>query len=263
MKISIITPVKNRKKFIQGCIDSVASQTYVNFEHIIVDGMSTDGTLDIIKKNKKINKKNIRFISEDDASVGEAWNKGLSMVSGDVIGWLGADDRFSENNILEIISNYFKNNPMSFVVYGGCNFINENGELYGKSEEYKYDFNTLLNKGNYIPATSLFFRKSVADKIGFLDSYGNDFDYILRIAQQYKIHSIKKILSDFILATDSETGDLVKYIKVLKLDWNVSKKYGGSSFNNYHRRYLFYSFISVIHLANILNYIKNKRRKNI
>jgi len=262
MKISIITPVKDRSNFMQGCLDSVFSQSYQNYEHLIIDGMSIDGTLEIIKKNQLESNKNIKFISEVDESVGEAWNKGLSMAEGDVIGWLGADDRFSDKDVLKTVAEYFNKNLDSFVVYGGCNFINEKGKMTGSSEEYNFNFKKLLNNCNYIPATSLFFRKSVVQKVGMYDSYGNDFDYILRIANDYKINVIPRVLSNFILATDSETGDLRKYVRVLKLDWVVSKKYGGYIFNSYHRRYLIYSLLFFFGLGNFLNRIKNIKRGN-
>lgn len=262
MKISIITPVKDRLNFIQHCIDSVSSQSHQNYEHVIIDGMSKDGTLEIIQKNEITSDKKIRYISENDQSVGEAWNKGLKMADGDIIGWLGADDSFSDKNSLAIVAEFFYHNQDAYVVYGGCNFINEKDKKVGSSEDYIFNFNKLLNKCNYIPATSLFFKKSVIEKVGFYDAYGNDFDYVLRIAKLYKMNVIPKILSNFILATDSETGDLRKYVKVLKLDWIVSKMHGGYRFNSYHRRYLMYSIPCFFGLGNFLNKLKNLNRGN-
>jgi len=261
MKISIITPVKNRVDYIEKCINNVASQKYGNYEHIIVDGKSVDGTCDVVLEKMK-EYDHIRYLSELDSSPGEAWNKGIKMATGDVIGWLGADDSFVDESVLDFIANIYQNNKNFDVVYGGCNFVNTCGDICGVSQNYNYDFNKLLNQSNYIPATSLFAKSSVYREVGELDAYGNDFDYVLRIAQKFTIVPINEVLSNFMLATDSETGDFKKYVKVLKLDWAVSRKYGGHYFNNYHIRYIVFSIAAALGLSNILNILRNKRKGN-
>ena len=154
MKISIITPVKNRVSFIGKCIDSLTSQTYINFEHVIVDGKSQDGTCEVIENRIKDGNTNIKYLSEPDSSPGEAWNKGVNLATGDIIAWLGADDSFAEKNVLEFVSEFFKKNDTIDVMYGGCNFLNENNEIFGKIEDYEYSYNKLLNHSNKIPETS-------------------------------------------------------------------------------------------------------------
>ena len=262
MKISIITPVKNRVDYIEKCINSVASQTHDNYEHILVDGESSDGTCDIILNAINNGNTKIKYLSELDSSPGEAWNKGIQMVTGDVIGWLGADDSFVDANVLDFVATFYKNNNDICVVYGGCNFINTGNQLCGTSEDYNHNINKLLNRINYIPATSLFAKRVVFEKVGELDLYGNDFDYVLRIAKKFTIVPVNKILSNFMLATDSETGDFRKYTKVLKLDWHVSKKHGGHYFNTYHIRYILFAIASLIGLSDILNILRNKRKGN-
>lgn len=258
--ICIITPVKNRYQYMQGCIDSVAAQIYPDFYHLIVDGKSVDGTLEIIQSAAKGSDR-IEFISEVDGSPGEAWNKALKLTQGEIIGWLGADDRYVDRRVFHHVCAFFDQHPDAFVAYGGCRFITEDGEVYGKSEEYHFDYNRLLNHDNYIPATSLFFKREVIDEVGFLDEYGNDLDYVLRIAQKYKIYPINRVLSDFVLASDSETGNLNRYVDILKLDWLVSKKHNGRYFNNYHRRHLVFSIIRSLGLLGIAKKIKVYREK--
>ena len=92
MKFSIITPVRNGERFLVSCIESVLSQSYPDVEHIFVDGRSTDGTLTILAEYSKTHPDRIKYVSGYDNSIGEAWNKGLRMATGDVFGWLGADD---------------------------------------------------------------------------------------------------------------------------------------------------------------------------
>ena len=102
-KISIITVTKNSEKFLQETIDSLSKQTHQNFEHIIVDGASTDKTLDIIKKNSH----NItKWISEPDQGLYYAMNKGLRLCSGDIVGILNSDDIYYPDT-LSIVNTYF------------------------------------------------------------------------------------------------------------------------------------------------------------
>ena len=111
LKISIITVTKNSDRFLQETIDSLSKQTYQNFEHIIVDGASTDRTLDIIKKNSSKIKK---WISEPDHGLYYAMNKGIKLCSGDIIGILNSDDIYFPETLLTV-NRYFLNNEIDFL----------------------------------------------------------------------------------------------------------------------------------------------------
>ncbi len=108
MRVSIITVVYNGKNTIEDCIKSVAGQTYPDIEHIIIDGGSTDGTLDVIKKyNNKIN----GWISEPDKGIYDAMNKGMKHATGDVIGILNSDDIYADEFIMEnVVNTILENN---------------------------------------------------------------------------------------------------------------------------------------------------------
>ena len=102
-KISVITVTKNSEKFLEENINSLKNQTYQNFEHIIIDGKSTDGTVDIIKKhNEKID----YWISEPDKGLYDAMNKGIEVSTGDIIGILNSDDIYY-SDALRIVNHYF------------------------------------------------------------------------------------------------------------------------------------------------------------
>jgi len=108
MKISIITVVYNNKDTIQDAMNSVLSQDYDNLEYIIVDGASTDGTVEVINEAIRIHsKRNIKFISEKDNGIYDAMNKGVKLATGDMIGMLNSDDLYINNDIISTVVNEF------------------------------------------------------------------------------------------------------------------------------------------------------------
>lgn len=108
MKISIITVVYNNKNTIQDAINSVLSQDYDDIEYIIVDGASTDGTVEVIKDVvKRYPERSIKFISEKDDGIYDAMNKGISLATGDIIGILNSDDFYINNDVISTVVNAF------------------------------------------------------------------------------------------------------------------------------------------------------------
>jgi len=130
VKFSILTPCLNNAKSITKTIESIISQTYQNWEHIIVDGGSTDGTVDIIRNNMARYGNRLIFISEPDRGPNEAIRKGLRIISGKLVGFLGSDDWY-ENNALEIVKNAYSTAPNYDVYYGIVRVLNDKGtELF-------------------------------------------------------------------------------------------------------------------------------------
>ena len=118
MKISLITICYNSQNSISKTIESVKSQTINNLEYIIIDGGSRDRTVDIIKSHKIADK----LISEKDSGIYDAFNKGLKIATGDIIGFLNSDDVLYEKDSLKKILNSFDDN-VDCVCWGGCSFI--------------------------------------------------------------------------------------------------------------------------------------------
>lgn len=119
MKVSIITVVYNGSEFIRDCIESILNQTYTNIEYIIVDGQSTDGTVDIVKS---YGTKVARFLSEPDKGLYDAMNKGIQLATGDVIGLLNADDFYRHDRVIENMVATFKKTE-SDAVYGDMLYV--------------------------------------------------------------------------------------------------------------------------------------------
>ena len=180
IKVSIITVVRNGEKTIKDTIESVLSQTYSDIEYILIDGCSTDKTVEIINGyEKQISK----FISEPDEGIYDGLNKGVSLATGDVIAFLHSDDVYANETVISDIVNCFDNNTQG--VYGDLVYtdkIDVNKVFrYWKS----YDFSSsLLSKGWMPPHPTLFLRREVYQKYGAFDTsfkISGDYDFMLRI----------------------------------------------------------------------------------
>ena len=128
MKISVITLTNNSIVSIKETIKSIKSQTYNNIEKIWIDNRSKDGTLEFLKKNQ--DKKTI-LISEKDNGIVDAFNKGIKMATGKIIGFLHSDDKFYDKNVLKNIAKEFKNTNIN-LVYGDLNYITKNNKIIRK-----------------------------------------------------------------------------------------------------------------------------------
>lgn len=190
MKISIITVSYNSAATIEDAIMSVASQTYHDVEHIIIDGSSTDGTLEIINRHKdKISK----FVSEPDEGIYDAMNKGLRLAGGDVIGFLNADDIYADNLVLQKVASVFDDSVVD-ACYADLVYVSKDNLnkviRYWKSGGYQEG---LFRRG-WMPAHPTFFvRKAVYDKYGGFDldfKFQSDFDLTMRFLDVHRIKSV-------------------------------------------------------------------------
>ena len=177
---SIITVVYNNEKYLEETILSVLKQSYKNFEYIIVDGGSTDRTLEIIKKyNNKID----YWVSEKDKGIYDAFNKGMSLCRGNFIGIINSDDTYTKNS-LKIISSYIKKKPVFDFIFGSVR--KHWGILHG------YKPNKIFYSWGFYSShsTGFFIKRSSAQKVGLYDlkyKYHADYDYFYRLIVQKKM----------------------------------------------------------------------------
>jgi glycosyltransferase len=182
MKISIITSVWNNKETIKDAIESVLSQTYKNIEYIVVDGASSDGTIEIVQKYRD----NItKFISEKDSGIYDGLNRGISLATGDVVAFLHSDDIYANYTIIEEIAQQFESDESLDGIYGDLVYTPKNDTdkvlRYWKSKEFEIG---LLSKG-WMPAhPTLFLKREMYEKYGKFDldfKIAADYDFMLRI----------------------------------------------------------------------------------
>ncbi|WP_020401562.1 glycosyltransferase family 2 protein [Gracilimonas tropica] len=221
-KISIVTPSYNQVEFLERTIQSVLNQNYPNLEYIIIDGGSTDGSVDIIKKYE--NQLNF-WVSEPDNGQTEAINKGLSKITGDIWAYLCSDDTY-EPNTLNLVAEFFSKNKSNYVLYGDCNFINERDIVTRKKTTGNFSKNKLKRK-NFIYQPSVFLKKEVLEECGLFEEdlhYTMDYEYWLRISDKYEFSYMPVPLANYRLHDASKTVDHV--VKMKKEDIKVKKEYG-------------------------------------
>ncbi len=217
MKISIVTPTLNQAQFIQKTIKSVAEQRYPNFEHIIIDGVSTDGTLEILK-----NYPHLKWISEKDNGQSNAINKGFRMATGDIVAWINSDD-FYDSGVFKTVSDHFTRNSNSNFVYGDITYIDAQNNIIEKHHGANLTYDNLVRCSDIIRQPSCFWKKSVLEKVGLLNEHLHlvmDYDFFLRIGKQYTFDYVEKNLSFFRCYPEGKTGkfrkkQLIELIKVL------------------------------------------------
>ena len=128
--VSIITPVLNRVQYVEECILNILTQTYSNIEHIIVDGGSTDGTVEKLAAYQAKNPGRIRYISEPDNGLGDAVNKGWKMAKGEILGWIDVGDTYKPDAVQAIVEGFKESR--ADVVFGGGGHV---AEVHGAAHQ--------------------------------------------------------------------------------------------------------------------------------
>jgi len=206
MKVSIVTPSFNQAKFLEETILSVLNQTYKDIEYIIIDGGSTDGSIDIIKKYESKLK---YWVSEKDDGQSDAINKGFEKCSGEIFAYLNSDDVL-ENDAVEKVVHTFHQNNTTAVVYGKCSTIDEKGATIHTHQGAQADFNWLLSIG-MLPKVfqpACFFNKNIILRKPFFRNdlhYVMDYEFMLYASKELSIYFIDQPLAKYRVHSSSKT----------------------------------------------------------
>ena len=259
MKISIITPSLNQGKFIEECIKSVLNQNYKNFEHIIIDACSTDNTLDILGKYD-----HLIWISEKDKGQSDALNKGLDRASGDIIGWLNADDYYCSDTFNKI-NTIFTNNNIRWVVGN----LYKKYEILNKAEPMPFvetSYKNLRSNCDILRTQATFFRKNLINEAGKFDInlyMVMDYDMWLKMAKISTPYNLKEYLCTFRVHIDQKTSpkNSIRQYKELFFVFLNEKAYIGLIRKTY--RLIIIMLKRIIKIILIYTKIIDKRYSNI
>lgn len=242
--VTVITVCFNSAKTIEQTIQSILDQSYKNFEYIIVDGGSTDGTLDIINRFK--DQIDI-IISEPDHGIYDAMNKGIKSTSGELIGLLNSDDWY-EPDTLELVSEAYKKSDQQTVFHGLCKEIDQNRE--GKIHAYHHDVLPVHS----IAHPTCFVPKVIYDQYGSYDTtykIAGDYDFLLRLyLNGVRFERIERVLVNF--RTDGASNNLASGYEDLAIRFRHNQ-YGRVK---YFLKWVKYSLFHMRHLLVIRPYQK-------
>jgi len=203
LRISVITPSYNSGNYIECAIKSVLEQNYQNFEHIIVDGGSSDGTLEVLKKYP-----HLKWVSGSDQGQSDAMNKGFILSSGEIIVYLNADDYFEEGAFHAVLPYFLKG--AQFVV-GQVRVIRDDGSSW--INDPKVEFLEMLKwwqKDAFcFNPSGYFYRRVVQEVAGGFDIHNNatmDYDFLLKCAYRFEFVKIKHLLGNFRLVKGTKTA---------------------------------------------------------
>ena len=205
--VSIITPSYNQANFLEATIRSVLEQDYPNIEYIIVDGGSTDGSVDVIKKHEG---RIASWVSEQDKGQTDAINKGFAKAKGEILAWINSDDTYSNPKAVSEAVQFLNENPDVAMVYADCDFIDEKGDVIGKFAARQTDYAKLRRGYVHIPQQTMFFRAKYWREFGPLDPsfyFAMDYDLWVRIAKHAPIRYLPgRTWANFRIHTSSKTN---------------------------------------------------------
>lgn len=203
MLISIVTPSYNQAPYIEETIRSVFSQD-AQIEYLIVDGGSTDGTVDIIRKYED---RLTWWASEKDRGQTDAINKGFARAKGEIFAWINSDDTYKPGAVAAA-AKVLQEHPEIGMVYGDCNYINAAGEVIGQFDAAQTSYRLLRRGVTRIPQQTMFFRAELWKQVGPLDPsfyFAMDYDLWTRIAKRTEIKYVPQTWANFRLHTSGKS----------------------------------------------------------
>jgi len=197
--ISIVTPSYNQAHFLEDTLRSVQRQQHPNVEHWIIDGGSTDATLDILQRFKEETKEDgsyeLKWVSESDRGQSHAINKGFDRADGDIVGWLNSDDMYFDVHTFQAVEQAFQKSG-AMIVYGDNVLVDPENMLLRVDHKYDYSRKRLL-RSCYICQPALFFHRDALRDHRLDESleYVMDYEFWLRLSETYEFRHINRILA--------------------------------------------------------------------
>lgn len=202
--VTVVTPSFQQGKFLEESIRSVEGQAYPNLEHVVIDGGSTDGTVEILRR---ISSRGLAWVSEPDRGQTDALNKGFARAKGEILGWLNADDVYRPGAVKEAVDFLIAHRDVA-MVYGDADYIDTTGKVIGRFPAAATDYARLRRGYVHIPQQSAFFRAEIWRQVGPLDPsfyFAMDYDLWVRIAAVAPIQYVRRVWAGFRLHPEAKT----------------------------------------------------------
>lgn len=202
--VSIVTPSYNQAAFLEQTICSVLDQDYQPLEYIIVDGGSTDGSLEIIQKYAH---RLAWWVSETDRGQTDAINKGFARSKGEILAWLNSDDTYIQGTVSEAVG-YLQAHPELAAVYGDANLIDQQGQVISKFPARQTSYQNLMRGYVHIPQQATFFRGDLWREVGPLDPsfyFAMDYDLWVRLSKKAPLKYHPRLWANFRLHGDAKS----------------------------------------------------------
>ncbi len=202
--VTIVTPSYNQGQFLAETIQSVLSQEYPRLEYIIVDGGSTDNSIEIIQQYAN---RLAWWVSERDQGHADALNKGFAHATGEILAWLNSDDTYQPNAIREAVD-HLMDHPELSMVYSDSNLIDVEGKFIARFPAKQTDYARMLKGSVNIPQATTFFRADIWRRVGSLDlslKYAFDYDLWVRLAKISPVAYVPRVWANFRLHQAGKT----------------------------------------------------------
>ncbi len=233
--VTIITPSFNQGAFLEATIRSVLEQDYPALEYFVIDGGSSDSSLDIINQYAD---RLAGWVSEPDLGQTDAINKGFARASGEILAWLNSDDIYYPGAVREAVA-YLQSHPEAAMVYGDASFLDEQGNEIGRFPARQTDYARLRRGYVHIPQQASFFRAELWREVGPLDTsfyFAMDYDLWVRLARKAPLVYLPRLWAGFRLHESAKTmaADDRCWPEMLR----VHRRDGGGVFSAFYASYL-------------------------